>query len=95
MLIDRAMDIGVLAEFDDYSFGWRSATGFRHPGLHEVNDEEGLSWLRSMSASLSPAVFKIHTLFGGQFETLPTTVIHPKRQSGTGSMGTSPTFRHG
>jgi Domain of unknown function (DUF4432) len=51
VLVDRAMDIG-LAEFDDLSVGWRSATGFRHPGLHEVNDEDGLSWLRSMSGLL-------------------------------------------
>lgn len=42
VLVDRGMDIG-LAEFDDLSVGWRSATGFRHPGLHEVNGEDGLS----------------------------------------------------
>ncbi|MGH3165687.1 MAG: aldose 1-epimerase family protein [Trebonia sp.] len=63
VLIDRAMDIG-LAEFDDLSVGWRSATGFRHPGLHEVNDEDGLSWLRSMSGLLVSAGLD-HTLFGG------------------------------
>jgi hypothetical protein len=66
VLIDRAMDIGV-AEFDDYSFGWRSATGFRHPGLHEVNDEDGLSWLRSMSGLIVTCGLD-HTLFGGQFD---------------------------
>ncbi len=48
VLVDRAMDLG-LAEFDDISVGWRSATGFRHPALHEYADEDGLSWLRSMS----------------------------------------------
>jgi hypothetical protein len=63
VLVDRAMDIG-LAEFDDVSVGWRSATGFRHPGLHEVNDEDGLSWLRSMSGLLVSAGLD-HTLFGG------------------------------
>jgi hypothetical protein len=63
VLVDRAMDIG-LAEFDDISVGWRSATGFRHPGLHEVNDEDGLSWLRSMSGLLVSAGLD-HTLFGG------------------------------
>ncbi|MGD0556261.1 MAG: aldose 1-epimerase family protein [Streptosporangiaceae bacterium] len=63
VLVDRAMDIG-LAEFDDISVGWRSATGFRHPGLHEVNDEDGLSWLRSMSGLLVTAGLD-HTLFGG------------------------------
>jgi Domain of unknown function (DUF4432) len=66
VLVDRAMDIGV-AEFDDYSFGWRSATGFRHPGLHEVNDEDGLSWLRSMSGLLVTCGLD-HTLFGGDFD---------------------------
>ncbi len=63
VLVDRAMDIG-LAEFDDISVGWRSATGFRHPGLHEHNDEDGLSWLRSMSGLLVSAGLD-HTLFGG------------------------------
>jgi hypothetical protein len=63
VLVDRAMDIG-LAEFDDISVGWRSATGFRHPGLHEVTDEDGLSWLRSMSGLLVSAGLD-HTLFGG------------------------------
>ena len=64
VLVDRAMDIG-LAEFDDLSVGWRSATGFRHPGLHEHNDEDGLSWLRSMSGLVVTAGLD-HTLFGGQ-----------------------------
>lgn len=64
VLVDRAMDIG-LAEFDDVSVGWRSSTGFRHPGLHEINDEDGLSWLRSMSGLLVSAGLD-HTLFGGE-----------------------------
>ena len=66
VLVDRAMDIGV-AEFDDYSFGWRSATGFRHPGLHEINDEDGLSWLRSLSGLVVTCGLD-HTLFGGQYD---------------------------
>ncbi len=64
VLADRAMDIG-LAEFDDLSVGWRSATGFRHPGLHEHGDEDGLSWLRSMSGLVVTAGLD-HTLFGGE-----------------------------
>ena len=64
VLVDRAMDIG-LAEFDDLSVGWRSATGFRHPGLHEYHDEDGLSWLRSMSGLVVTAGLD-HTLFGGE-----------------------------
>lgn len=67
VLVDRAMDIG-LAEFDDVSVGWRSATGFRHPGLHEVNDEDGLSWLRSMSGLLVSGGLD-HTLFGCEVDS--------------------------
>jgi hypothetical protein len=63
VLVDRAMDIG-LAEFDDLSVGWRSPTGFRNPALHEHNDEDGLSWLRSMSGLVVTAGLD-HTLFGG------------------------------
>jgi hypothetical protein len=63
VLVDRAMDIG-LAEFDDISVGWRSATGFRHPALHELDAEDGLSWLRSMSGLVVTAGLD-HTLFGG------------------------------
>ena len=81
VLVDRAMDIGV-AEFDDYSFGWRSATGFRHPGLHEVNDEDGFSWLRSMSGLLVTCGLD-HTLFGGEFDA--SNYRYPPR----------PTVRHG
>lgn len=66
VLIDRAMDIGV-AEFDDYSFGWRSVVGFRHPSLHDANDELGLSWLRSMSGLLITCGLD-HTLSAGDFD---------------------------
>jgi Domain of unknown function (DUF4432) len=77
VLVDRAMDIG-LAEFDDLSVGWRSATGFRHPGLHEINDEDGLSWLRSMSGLLVSAGLD-HTLFGGEVEA--AQYHYPPRQT--------------
>jgi len=66
VLVDRAMDIG-LAEFDDYSVGWRSATGFRHPALHENADEDGLAWLRSMSGLVVTAGLD-HILFGGEVD---------------------------
>ncbi|WP_229840963.1 aldose 1-epimerase family protein [Streptomyces brasiliensis] len=66
VLVDRAMDIG-LAEMDGVSVGWRSRTGFRHPGLHENADEEGLSWLRSMSGLVVTAGLD-HTLFGGDVD---------------------------
>ncbi|MEU5100338.1 aldose 1-epimerase family protein [Streptomyces sp. NPDC020996] len=62
VLVDRAMDIGVV-EFDDLTVGWRSSTGFRHPGLHEHHDESGLSWLRSLSGFIVTGGLD-HTLFG-------------------------------
>jgi Domain of unknown function (DUF4432) len=66
VLVDRAMDIGV-AEFDGKSFSWRSPTGFRHPGLHEANDEGGFSWFRSMSGLLVTAGLD-HILFGSDVD---------------------------
>jgi hypothetical protein len=54
VLVDRAMDIGA-AEFGGRSFGWRSATGVRHPGLHENADEDGLGWMRSFTGLLVTA----------------------------------------
>jgi hypothetical protein len=61
VLVDRAMDIGS-AEHAGRAFGWHSATGFRHPWLHEYRDEDGLSWLRSFSGLLVTAGLD-HTLF--------------------------------
>jgi hypothetical protein len=60
VLVDRAMDIGP-AEHSGASVGWRSPTGFRHPGLHDNADENGLSWLRSFSGLLVTAGLD-HTL---------------------------------
>lgn len=48
VLIDRGMDIGAM-EHAGRAIGWRSPTGFRHPGLHEGEGEGGLAWLRSFS----------------------------------------------
>lgn len=50
VLVDRAMDIGS-SEFCGRAIGWRSASGFRHPGLHDGSDE--LAWLRSVSGTLA------------------------------------------
>jgi hypothetical protein len=66
VLVDRAMDIGP-AEHAGRSFGWRSATGFRHPGLHEYRDEDGLSWLRSFSGLVVTAGLD-HTLFTAEVD---------------------------
>lgn len=67
ILVDRAMDIGA-AEYRGVGFGWRSATGFRHPGLHEYRDEDGLSWLRSFSG-LSLTGGLDHTLFTAEVDS--------------------------
>ena len=66
VLVDRAMDLGT-AEFRGNGFGWRSATGFRHPGLHEYSDEGGLSMLRSFSGLLLTAGLD-HTLFTAEVD---------------------------
>jgi Domain of unknown function (DUF4432) len=51
VLIDRAFDIAEV-EHNGRSIGWQSPTGFRHPGLHEVESENGFSWARSFSGFL-------------------------------------------
>jgi hypothetical protein len=66
VLVDRAMDIGP-AEHAGRSFGWRSATGFRHPALHEYRDEDGLAWLRSFSGLVVTAGLD-HTLFTAEVD---------------------------
>ncbi|MBG1232357.1 aldose 1-epimerase family protein [Aestuariivirga litoralis] len=52
VLVDRAMDISDLAH-NGRAMGWHSPTGFRHPGLHEPEGEQGLGWTRSFSGFLS------------------------------------------
>ncbi|WP_432042979.1 aldose 1-epimerase family protein [Streptomyces cadmiisoli] len=66
VLVDRAMDLGG-AEFEGRGFGWRSATGFRHPALHEYRDDDGLSMMRSFSGLLLTAGLD-HTLFGAEVD---------------------------
>lgn len=66
VLVDRALDLGS-ARFRGVPFGWRSGNGFRHPGLHENNDEGGLSWLRALDGLLVSGGLD-HTLFGGEVD---------------------------
>jgi hypothetical protein len=66
LLVDRTLDIGS-SEFRGDSIGWLSPTGFRHPGLHEYESEDGLSWARSFSGTLLTGGLD-HTLFGGRFD---------------------------
>jgi len=77
VLVDRAMDIGP-AEHAGRCFGWRSATGFRHPGLHEYRDEDGLSWLRSFSGLFVTAGLD-HSLFTANVDS--TQYHYPFRTS--------------
>ncbi|WP_210528263.1 aldose 1-epimerase family protein [Rubellimicrobium arenae] len=49
--VDRAMDI-VEVEHKGRSIGWHSPTGLRHPGLHEVEGEQGLAFARSFTGFL-------------------------------------------
>lgn len=50
--VDRAMDITDVAH-NGRAIGWHSPTGFRHPGLHEPESEDGLGWVRSFSGFLA------------------------------------------
>jgi len=66
VLIDRAFDLGS-ARYKGEPFGWRSGNGFRHPGLHETDAEDGLSWLRALDGLLVTGGLD-HALFGGEFD---------------------------
>lgn len=66
ILVDRALDLGAV-RLRGVPIGWRSGNGFRHPGLHEHNDEGGLSWLRALDGMLVTAGLD-HALFGGTVE---------------------------
>ena len=48
VLVDRALDIAD-CDFNGQAIGWHSPAGFRHPGLHEYEGEDGLAWVRSFS----------------------------------------------
>ncbi|MBS3648394.1 aldose 1-epimerase family protein [Pseudaminobacter sp. 19-2017] len=51
VLVDRALDIAD-CEHNGRAIGWHSPTGFRHPGLHEGEGEDGIAWTRSFSGLL-------------------------------------------
>jgi hypothetical protein len=52
VLVDRAMDIAD-CEHNGRAIGWHSPTGFRNPGLHDGEAEDGLGWLRSFSGLIN------------------------------------------
>ena len=64
VLIDRALDIGD-CEYRGLAIGWNSPAGFKHPGLHEYEGEDGLGWLRSFSGLLATCGLD-HALGGSQ-----------------------------
>lgn len=76
VLVDRAFDLGS-ARYRGIPLGWRSGNGFRHPGLHEHNDEGGLSWLRALDGLLVSGGLD-HTLFGGEVDA--TGYAYPPKQ---------------
>jgi hypothetical protein len=51
VLVERAFDIAD-CEFKGQAIGWHSASGFRHPALHEYEGEQELAWARSFSGLL-------------------------------------------
>jgi hypothetical protein len=61
VLVDRALDVAD-CEYRGAATGWHSPTGFRHPGLHEVEGEGGLAFLRSLSGLIVTCGLD-HTLF--------------------------------
>ncbi|GAA5031103.1 aldose 1-epimerase family protein [Microbacterium fluvii] len=77
VLIDRAFDLGG-ARYRGAPFGWRSGNGFRHPGLHEADAEDGLSWLRALDGLLVTGGLD-HALFGGEYDA--THYNYPPKQT--------------
>ena len=45
-LVDRALDIAD-CEYKGQAIGWHSPSGFRNPGLHDYEGEDGFAWGRS------------------------------------------------
>jgi hypothetical protein len=65
VMVDRGFDIGD-CEHKGRSIGWHSPSGFRHPGLSNPEDEDGLGWLRSASGLLVTCGLD-HMLGGSRF----------------------------
>jgi hypothetical protein len=90
VLVDRAMDIADF-EHNGRAVGWHSPTGFRHPGLHEPDSENGMSWLRSFSGFQVTCGLD-HTLGPGEFDATHYNYPHRKtvKQSLHGRVGMIP-----
>jgi Domain of unknown function (DUF4432) len=77
VLVDRGFDIGD-CEFKGQAIGWHSPSGFRHPGLHEYEGEQGLAWARSFSGLLLTCGLD-HIL--GPEETTADTYNYPGKKT--------------
>jgi hypothetical protein len=78
-LVDRALDIAD-CDFRGQAIGWHSPSGFRHPGLHEYEGEDGLAWVRSFSGLV--ATCGLDHILGGA--TVPAdTYNYPRRSQVT------------
>lgn len=75
--LDRAMDV-VEVEHKGASLGWHSPAGLRHPGLHEVEGEQGLAFARSFTGFLVTCGLD-HTL--GPEEVLADTYGYPGKRT--------------
>jgi hypothetical protein len=90
VLVDRALDIAD-CEYRGAAIGWHSPAGFKHPGLHEYEGEDGLSWLRSLSGLVVTCGLD-HTLFMDD-EPPDHYIYNPRRRiahSLHGRIGTLP-----
>src|SRR3954470_4338436 len=76
-LVDRALDIAD-CDYRGKAIGWHSPAGFRHPGLHEYEGEDGLAWARSFSGLLVTCGLD-HIL--GPAEVPAETYLYPRRKT--------------
>lgn len=75
VLVDRALDIADCAH-RGRAIGWHGPSGFRHPGLHEYEGEDGLAWTRSFSGLMATCGLD-HIL--GPEEVPATEYNYPRR----------------
>jgi hypothetical protein len=75
-LVDRALDIAD-CEYKGQAIGWHSPAGFRHPGLHEYEGEDGLAFVRSFSGLVATCGLD-HTL--GPAEVPADSYNYPGRK---------------
>src|SRR3569832_2385591 len=94
-LVDRARDIAD-CEYKGQAIGWHSPSGFRNPGLHDYEGEDGFAWGRSFSGLLVTCGLD-HIL--GRSEVPAENYNYPGRKTEThslhGRIGTIPARQTG